>query len=51
MYCGSFKKNTVDKNSSIRRNKQIRLMLISSCAISGQKKSSFILKSRSKQII
>ena len=36
MYFGSFKKNTANENSSIRRNKQIRLMLISSCAISGQ---------------
>ena len=32
-YCVSCKKNTANKNSSVRRTKQNRLMLVSNCAI------------------
>ena len=38
-YCVSFRKNTVNKNSNVRRTKQDRLMLISNRAICGKKKS------------
>ena len=38
----SFKKNTANKNSSIRRTKHDRLMLLSNCAACDKKKSSFI---------
>ena len=41
-YCVSCKKNTANKNSSVRRTKQNRLMLVSNCAICGEKKSRFI---------
>ena len=36
-YCVSCKKNTANKSSRIRRCKQIRLMLISNCAVLWQK--------------
>ena len=39
-YCASSKKYTADKNSSVRKTKQNRLMLLSNCA--GKKKSTFI---------
>ena len=32
-YCDSCKKNTANKNSSVRRTKQNRLMLLSNCAV------------------
>ena len=38
----SYKKNTANKNSSIRRTKHDRLMLLSNCAACDKKKSSFI---------
>ena len=41
-YCVSCKKNTANKNSSVRRTKQNRLMLVSNCAICCEKKSRFI---------
>ena len=41
-YCVSCKKNTANENSSVRRSKQNRLMLVSNCAICGKKKSRFI---------
>ena len=37
-YCVSFKKNTANKNSSVRRTKQNRLILVSNCAVYGKKK-------------
>ena len=40
-YHVSCKKNTVNKDSSVRRTKQNRLMLVSDCAICDNKKSSF----------
>ena len=42
MYCLSCKKNTEKKNSSVRKTKQNRLMLLSNCAFCGKKKSTFI---------
>ena len=42
-YSVSCKKNTVNKNSTLTRTKQNRLMLVSNCAISGKKKSKFII--------
>ena len=36
-YCGSCKKNTASKNSSVRRTKENTLMLVSNCAICGKK--------------
>ena len=41
-YCVSCKKYTENKNSSVTKTKQNRLMLLSNCAICGKKKSSFI---------
>ena len=40
-YCFSCKKNTANKNSNVRRTKQNRLMLVSSCTICGKKKPKF----------
>ena len=37
-YCISYKKYTANKNSSVRKTKQNRLMLLSNCAICGKKK-------------
>ena len=36
------KKSTANKNSSLRKNKQNRLMLLSNCPIWRRKKSTFI---------
>ena len=41
-YCVSCKKYTANKNSSVRKTKQNRLMFLSKCAICGKKKSNFI---------
>ena len=41
-YFVSFKKKTANKNSSFRRTKQNRLMLVSNCSICGKRKSRFI---------
>ena len=40
-YCVSCKKSTENKNSSVRKTKQKRLMLLSNCAVSGKKASTF----------
>ena len=40
-YCVSCK-NTANENSSVRKSKQNRLMLLSNCAVCGKKKSTFI---------
>ena len=37
----SSKKNTANENSSVRKTKQNRLMLLSNCVICGKKKSMF----------
>ena len=41
-YCVSCKTYTTNENSSVRKTKQNRLMLLSNCAVCGQKKSTFI---------
>ena len=41
-YCVSCKKNTMKKNSSVRKTKQNRLMLLSNCTVCGKQKSRFI---------
>ena len=41
-YCFSRGKNTGNKNSSVKKTKQNRLMLVSNCAVCGKKKSRFI---------
>ena len=41
-YCVNCKKYTANENSSVRKTKQNRLMLLSNCAICGKKKSTFI---------
>ena len=38
-YCVSCKKHTGNENSSVRKAKQNRLMLLSNCAICGKKKT------------
>ena len=40
-YCVSCKKHTTNENSSVRKTKQNRLMLLSNCTICGKKKSTF----------
>ena len=42
IYCVSCKKNTANKNSSLRKSEQIRLMLFSDFAVCGKKKLTFI---------
>ena len=41
-YCISFKKNTANVNSSVRKSKQNRLMLLSNCIVCGKKQLTFI---------
>ena len=41
-YCVSCKLNTANENSSVRRTKQNRVMLVSNCAAFGKKKVRFI---------
>ena len=41
-YCVTCKKNTANENSSVRRTKRIKLMLVSNCAVCVKKKSRFI---------
>ena len=41
-YCVSCKRYTTNENSSVRKTKQNRLMLLSNCAVCGKKKSTFI---------
>ena len=38
IYCVSCKKNTENKNSSVRKTKQNRLMPLSNCSVSDKKK-------------
>ena len=40
--CVSCKKKSANKNSSVRRTGQNRLILVSTCAVCGKKKSKFI---------
>ena len=40
-YRVSCKKSTANKNSSVRKTKQKRLMLLSNCAVCGKKASTF----------
>ena len=49
-YSVSCKKNTVNKNSTLTRTKQNRLMLVSNCAISGKKKSKFIINQEASRL-
>ena len=51
MYCVSCKKNTMNKNSSVRRTKQNRLMLILNCAICSQKKLRFITNQEASKLL
>ena len=41
-YCFSCKKYTLNKNSSNRKTKQNRSMLLSNCAVCGKEKLAFI---------
>ena len=41
-YCVSCKKNTMSKNSSVRKTQQNKLMLLSNCAICGKTKLTII---------
>ena len=40
--CVSCKKYTANENSNVRKTNQKKLMLLSSCAVCGKKKSTFI---------
>ena len=37
-YCVSYKKFTKNENSSVRKTKQNRLMLLANCAVCGKRK-------------
>ena len=41
-YCVTCKKNTRNKNSTVKRTKRNRLLLVSNCVVCGKKKSGFI---------
>ena len=41
-YCVSFKKNTANENSIVRKTKQNKLMILSNCAVCGKKKATYI---------
>ena len=41
-YCVSCKKNTADENSSVKKTKQNRLMLLSNCTVCCKKKLTFV---------
>ena len=41
-YCVSYKKNSENENSRVRKTKQNRLMLLSNYAVCGKKKLTFI---------
>ena len=41
-YCVTCKKYTANKNSSVKKAKQNRLMLLSNCAVCVKKKSTFV---------
>ena len=41
-YCVICKKNAKNKNSSVRKTEQNKLVLLWNCAVSGKKKSNFI---------
>ena len=41
-YCISCKKYTANENSNVTKLNKIDLMLLSNCAICGQKKSTFV---------
>ena len=42
IYCICCKKNSANKNSTVRKTKQNRLMLLSNCAVCGKKNLTFI---------
>ena len=44
IYCVSCKTYTANKNSSVKKTKQNRLILFSNCAVCGKKKTTFIEK-------
>ena len=41
-YCVSYKKHTANRNSSVKKTKQNRVMLLSICAVSCKRKLTFI---------
>ena len=42
MHCASCKKNTANENSSVRKTKKNRFLLLPSCAVCGKEKSTFM---------
>ena len=40
--CASCRQHTANKNSSVKKTKQNKLMLLSNCVICGKKKQTFI---------
>ena len=49
-YCVSCKENTVNKNSSVRKIKQYRLMVVSNCAVCGKKKLRVIMNPETSRL-
>ena len=50
-YCVSFKKNTVNKNSCVKRTKESWLMLLSNCVVCGKKKLKFIKNQEASKLL
>ena len=50
IYCINCKKNTANKNSSVRRTKQNRLMLLPNFVVYSKKKSRFIKNQKASRL-
>ena len=48
--CVSCKKSTSNENSSVRKTKQYRLMLVSNCTVCGKKKMRVIMNQETSRL-
>ena len=48
--CVSCKKSTSNENSSVRKTKQYRLMLVSNCTVCGKKKMRVIMNQEASRL-
>ena len=48
--CVSCKKSTSNENSSVRKTKQYRLMLVSDCTVCGKKKMGVIMNQETSRL-
>ena len=49
--CLVCRKNTENKDAKIMKNKNVRLMLSSKCAVCGNKKSKFVKEQEAKELL